>query len=77
MLEAGDVLLPVARSCVARVSAAVSWLLVKLIGRALGLIFRGVRQSLTPQPKPKSKQQTRDTKGSRDEGQHRWFPGFA
>ena len=27
---------------------ALSWLLVRLLGRALGLIFRGIRQSLVP-----------------------------
>ena len=56
MLEAADMILPIFRSCMARVSAAISWLLVKLIGRALGLIYRGVKQSLVPR-QPKQKQQ--------------------
>lgn len=77
MLEAGDILLPLVKSCMARVSAAVSWLLVKLIGRALGLIYRGVKQSLTPQNKPKIKQQSQDSVANNNEEQHSWFTGFA
>ena len=45
-LELGDVAVPLLQSAFARVSAAISWLLVILIGRSLGLVFRGVRESL-------------------------------
>ena len=34
------------------ISCAVSWLLVRLIGRSLGLIYRGVRESLVPRQRP-------------------------
>ena len=34
------------------VCCAVSWLLVRLIGRSLGLIYRGVRESLVPRQRP-------------------------
>lgn len=60
----------------ARVSAAVSWLLVKLIGRALGLIYRGVKQSLTQQPKPKQSTQNSGSEDSAVQDQRAWFPGF-
>ena len=45
LLEFGDVATPFLRSLLSRLSAAVSWLLVTLIGRSLGLVFRGVRES--------------------------------
>lgn len=45
-MELGDVLAPVAAGIVDRLSSFVSWLLVSLIGRGLGLIYRGVRQSM-------------------------------
>ena len=45
VLEFGDVAMPLLRSLFSRLSAAVSWLLVTLIGRSLGLVFRGVRES--------------------------------
>lgn len=79
MLEAGDISLPVVRSCMARVTAAISWLLVKLIGRALGLIYRGVKQSLTPQaePRPNSRQQSSESQGGKSEQERSWFAGFA
>ena len=73
LLEAADVLLPIFRSCMARVSAAISWLLVKLIGRALGLIYRGVKQSLVPQ-RPRHKKQDRPE--SSPEALQTWVPKF-
>ncbi|KAM3406861.1 hypothetical protein ACQJBY_000735 [Aegilops geniculata] len=45
-LELSDIALPFARAVVARVSAAVSYFWVSMIGRSLGLIFSGIRQSL-------------------------------
>ena len=51
-LEALDVAGPLLARLLARASAAASWLLVRLIGRSLGLVYRGVRQSLTPRPPP-------------------------
>ncbi len=45
VLEFGDIAAPLLRSLFSRLGAAVSWLLVTLIGRSLGLVFRGVRES--------------------------------
>ena len=73
LLEAADVVLPIFRSCMARVSAAISWLLVKLIGRALGLIYRGVKQSLVPQ-RPQQRQQPRAE--SAPDALQNWVPNF-
>ena len=70
LLEAGDIALPIFKNCMARVSAAISWLLVKLIGRALGLIYRGVKQSLVPQRQKQRKGQTAST----DTGPQAWMP---
>ena len=44
---------------------AVSWLLVRLIGRSLGLIYRGVRESLVPRQRPP---------GAKRGNQPRWAP---
>ena len=52
MLEALDFLAPLLQRLGQRGSEAVSWLLVILIGRSLGLVFRGIRQSLRPRKKP-------------------------
>jgi hypothetical protein len=49
-LEALDVAAPLAQAAVSRAGAAISWLLVGLIGRSLGLVYRGVRQSLGGRP---------------------------
>ncbi|CAM0873974.1 unnamed protein product [Alopecurus aequalis] len=46
VLELSDIAMPFARAVVARVSAAVSYFWVSMIGRSLGLIFSGIRQSL-------------------------------
>lgn len=47
-LEAMDVAAPLFQRLLGRLGDAVSWLLVRLIGRSLGLIYRGVRESLVP-----------------------------
>lgn len=47
-LEAMDVAAPLLQRLLGRLGDAVSWLLVRLIGRSLGLIYRGVRESLSP-----------------------------
>lgn len=73
LLEAGDIALPIFKSCMARVSAAISWLLVKLIGRALGLIYRGVKQSLVPQ---RPKQRKAKPSSADREGPPQWMPRF-
>lgn len=73
LLEAADVVLPIFRSCMARVSAAISWLLVKLIGRALGLVYRGVKQSLVPQ-RPNQRKQSRAE--SAPDALQNWVPNF-
>ena len=43
---------PLLSGLLARASAFASWLLVRLIGRSLGLVYRGVRQSLAPRRPP-------------------------
>lgn len=45
-LELADIAMPLVRTIVAKVSDAVSFFLVSLIGRSLGLIYTGIRQSL-------------------------------
>lgn len=50
LLEVNDVAAPLLRGLFARVNTALQWLLTTLIGRGLGLIFRGVRQSFRRQP---------------------------
>lgn len=45
-LELADITMPVIRTIFAKVSDAVSFFLVCLIGRSLGLIYTGIRQSL-------------------------------
>ena len=46
LLEALDFATPILQKLGGKASEAVSWLLSALIGRSLGLIFRGIRQSL-------------------------------
>ncbi|RCV06560.1 hypothetical protein SETIT_1G172400v2 [Setaria italica] len=45
-LELSDIAMPFVRAAVSKVSAAVSYFWVSMIGRSLGLIFSGIRQSL-------------------------------
>nr|AIE39014.1 regulator receiver domain-like 1 [Echinochloa crus-galli] len=45
-LELSDIAMPFLRVAVSKVSAAVSYFWVSMIGRSLGLIFSGIRQSL-------------------------------
>ncbi|RLN07707.1 hypothetical protein C2845_PM11G05830 [Panicum miliaceum] len=45
-LELSDIAMPFIRAAVSKVSAAVSYFWVSMIGRSLGLIFSGIRQSL-------------------------------
>lgn len=45
-LEAADVGFPIIRAFVVRLSGIASIVLAQLIGRGLGLVFRGVRESL-------------------------------
>ncbi|KAM3373795.1 hypothetical protein P3S68_012509 [Capsicum galapagoense] len=45
-LELADIAMPLVRIVIAKVSDAVSFFLVSLIGRSLGLIYTGIRQSL-------------------------------
>ncbi len=53
-LEAMDVAAPLLQRLLGRLGDAVSWLLVRLIGRSLGLIYRGVRESLI-RPRPRNR----------------------
>ncbi|KAL2540746.1 hypothetical protein Adt_01724 [Abeliophyllum distichum] len=45
-LELADITMPFIRTAIAKVSDAISFFLVCLIGRSLGLIYSGIRQSL-------------------------------
>lgn len=45
-LELADIAMPLLRTVTAKVSDAISFFLVSLIGRSLGLIYTGIRQSL-------------------------------
>ena len=59
ILEALDFAAPLVMQIGRKGSAAISWLLVALIGRSLGLIFRGVKQSLGMGPKQKPRESDR------------------
>jgi hypothetical protein len=48
LLEAADVVGPLLQRAGRRLGDALSFLLVRLIGRSLGLVARGVRQSVAP-----------------------------
>lgn len=45
-LELADIAMPLIRTVISRLSDAISFFLVSLIGRSLGLIYTGIRQSL-------------------------------
>ncbi|KAJ8559355.1 hypothetical protein K7X08_003413 [Anisodus acutangulus] len=45
-LELADIAMPLMRTVIAKVRDAISFFLVSLIGRSLGLIYTGIRQSL-------------------------------
>lgn len=45
-LELSDITMPIIRAVIDKVSDAISFFLVSLIGRSLGLIYTGIRQSL-------------------------------
>lgn len=45
-LEFSDISMPIVRAVIEKVSNAISFFLVSLIGRSLGLIYTGIRQSL-------------------------------
>ncbi len=53
LLEVNDVAAPLLHGLFGRLSAAASWLLTALIGRGLGLIFRGVRQCFRREKPPR------------------------
>ena len=46
-LEVVDFAAPLLQRLIGRAGDALSWLLVRLIGRSLGLVYRGVRESLS------------------------------
>ncbi|XP_009786595.1 uncharacterized protein LOC107824359 isoform X1 [Nicotiana tabacum] len=46
LLELADIAMPVIRTVISKLSDAISFFLVCLIGRSLGLIYTGIRQSL-------------------------------
>lgn len=45
-LELADITMPIVKTVVAKVSDAISFFLVSLIGRSLGLIYSGIKNSL-------------------------------
>ena len=45
-LELADVIVPIAQSALSNFKNFASWLLVTLIGRSLGLVYRGIRESM-------------------------------
>lgn len=62
LLEALDFAAPIIMQFCRKASQAVSWLLVALVGRSLGLVFRGIRQSLGLRPRRSRREdQTPDT----------------
>nr|XP_023899276.1 uncharacterized protein LOC112011116 [Quercus suber] len=46
LLELSDISMPLIKAVISKVSDAISFFLVCLIGRSLGLIYTGIRQSL-------------------------------
>ncbi|KAK4706748.1 hypothetical protein R3W88_033712 [Solanum pinnatisectum] len=46
LLELADIAMPLVRTVISRLSDAISFFLVSLIGQSLGLIYTGIRQSL-------------------------------
>ncbi|XP_060180401.1 uncharacterized protein LOC132610137 isoform X1 [Lycium barbarum] len=46
LLELADIAMPLIRTVISKLSDAISFFLVSLIGRSLGLIYTGIRQSL-------------------------------
>lgn len=65
LLEALDVASPLVSAMLSRAGAALSWLLVTLIGRSLGLVYRGVRQSLGGSGRRKGPQSDRTSPAPR------------
>lgn len=59
VLEALDFAAPLVMQICKKGSEAISWLLVALIGRSLGLIFRGIKQSLGMRPKERPRDDER------------------
>lgn len=53
IIELADVSLPLFRSALNNCSRVASWLLVTLIGRSLGLVYRGIKESMDPQNRVK------------------------
>lgn len=47
-LDLMDVATPLLRAAFMQASSFASWLLIALIGRGLGLIYQGIRQSIYP-----------------------------
>jgi len=75
-LEFADVVSPVLSGLASKLSGLVSFFLVGLIGRGLGLIYKGVRQSLAlaATPTAKASKPKRKTPTPTDDGT---FVGFA
>jgi Protein of unknown function (DUF3685) len=77
-MEMADVVAPLAAAILDRVSRTVSWLLVSLIGRGLGLVYRGIRESMSSHSKStrrrSEEQQPRPPPPDSDDG---LFYGFS
>eukprot|EP01026_Neomeris_dumetosa_P033285 TRINITY_DN2650_c0_g2_i3.p1 TRINITY_DN2650_c0_g2~~TRINITY_DN2650_c0_g2_i3.p1 ORF type:complete len:507 (+),score=58.52 TRINITY_DN2650_c0_g2_i3:138-1658(+) len=68
LLEAADLFGPVVRGTVGKVGDLVSWLLVQLIGRSLGLIYKGIVQSLWGDNQKKKEAESKESNQSDFEG---------
>ena len=75
-IEAADALAPAARAAGARLGAAVTWLLATVVGRAAGLVARGVREGLggSKRPRPREEEALR---GAADNEGGAWWGGAA
>jgi Protein of unknown function (DUF3685) len=81
-MEIGDVVAPLFTGLADKLSRVVSWLLVALIGRGLGLIYKGVRQSMAGKSTPRARKggSSRSSASSArqgPEGGDSFFLGFA
>jgi hypothetical protein len=76
-MELGDVLGPLFAGLADRVSAFLSWLLVSLIGRGLGLIYRGVKQSMSGKSSNKQHQQRASKRSTANSEEEEAFFGFS
>jgi Protein of unknown function (DUF3685) len=65
-MELADVLAPLLAAMLDRISRVLSWLLVSLIGRGLGLVYKGIRQSMSVQANAPRQQQAQQRSAGPD-----------